>query len=72
MSGEMDVGSSTGVVFINAPPKACSAFDFSALTGALQSEVFMGHQSCDGEPVADVFVPGVSLFSYMLLRTLAC
>ncbi|KAG2546399.1 hypothetical protein PVAP13_9KG030356 [Panicum virgatum] len=45
-------------VFINASPEACSAFDFFAFTGALQSEVFIGGQGSDDELLSDVFVGG--------------
>jgi len=70
----LDVGSSSGgngveyspTVFINASPEACSAFDFSAFTGALQSEVFIGGQGSDDELLSDVFVGGVSLCIYVV------
>lgn len=51
------------------------AFNFSALTGALQSEVFMGVQVPDPSSIADVFVPGVILFihfnSYVFMSVIA-
>ena len=71
---DLDVGWSSGgngveyspTVFINASPEACSAFDFSAFTGALQSEVFIGGQGSDDELLSDVFVGGVSLCIYVV------
>lgn len=73
MSREVNVGSSGALnqseycsaTFLNAPAEACSAFDFSALTGALQSEMFMEEQGSDDKSVADVFVAGVSLSTCM-------
>lgn len=53
-------------MFINAPPEACSVFYFSALSGVLQSEVFVGPQGSDNESLANVFVPGVSMSRYVV------
>lgn len=56
-------GSQSAAVFIGAPSEGRSAFDVSALTGALPSEVFVGPEHPDDEAPADVFVPGVIFFS---------